>query len=113
MYISPYVIGWISLVAAVLLTFFFPLGREHARHFISQLFIFVLFIVAAFILIPSAWLGSDAAVKSIVLGVIVGVIAVLYRDVRRFFRFFQGKVYRISHPYYWYQRAFRRLWRQH
>ena len=111
MYISPYIIGWISLVAAVLLTFFFPLGREHARHFISQLFIFGLFIVAAFILIPSAWFGSGAAVKSIVIGVIVGLIAVLYRDVRRFFRFFRGKVYRVSHPYYWYERAFRRMWR--
>ena len=37
-----------------------------------------------------------------------GLLAVLYRDVRRFVRYFRGKVYRVTHPYYWYGRYYRR-----
>jgi hypothetical protein len=44
----------------------------------------------------------------ILIGLGLGLLAVLYRDVRRFARYFRGKIYRMTHPYYWYGRYYRR-----
>jgi hypothetical protein len=107
MFISQPLIGWGCLALAIVLTLFFPLGRQSASHTISSLAIIVLFVIAAYNLItvemiPETW-------KVIAIGLGAGVIAVVIRDVFRFFRFFHGKIYRVTHPYYWYSRAFRSL----
>ena len=105
MYIDPRVFGLICLVAGLLLTFVYPLGHQRGSHAISEIILLILFMVAAWNLIPSAWVPDNLGVLAI--GFAVGVLAVIYRDVRRFFRFFHGKIYRMSHPYYWYGRMFR------
>ena len=109
MFISVTVIGWICLAAAVLLTFFYPLGQLHRSHVISQATMFICWVIAAYILIPFEWVPQDQGWKAILIGAIAGLIAIAFRDIRRFFRFFSGKLYRMSHPYYWYSRAFRSL----
>ncbi len=106
MYIDQRVLGLVCLLGAIALTFFYPLGQRRGSHLISEIILIGLFGVAAYNLIPSAWVPSDLGVLAIGLG--VGLVAVIYRDVRRFFRFFHGKIYRMSHPYYWYGRMFRR-----
>jgi hypothetical protein len=112
MFIAITVLGWICLAAAILLTFFFPLGQLHRSHVISQAAMFICYVVAAFILVPYEWVPQDQGWKALIVGAIVGLIAIIFRDIRRFFRFFHGKIYRMSHPYYWYSRAFRSLARR-
>jgi hypothetical protein len=111
MYIDPRVFGVICLILALLLTFVYPLGQRRGSHAISEIILVILFMVAAYALIPSAWVPNDLVVLAIGFG--VGLVAVIYRDVRRFFRFFRGKIYRMSHPYYWYGRMFRRRRRRY
>ena len=106
MYIDPRIFGLICLVAGLLLTFVYPLGQRRGNHALSEILLLILFVVAAYALIPSAWVPNDLVVLLIGFG--LGLVAVIYRDVRRFFRFFRGKFYRMSHPYYWYGRMARR-----
>lgn len=106
MYIDQRALGVLCLIGGLLLTFVYPLGQRRGSHLISEIILIILFVIAAYNLIPSAWVPSDLGVLAI--GFVVGLIAVIYRDVRRFSRFFRGKVYRMSHPYYWYGRMFRR-----
>ena len=106
MYIDPRVFGLLCFIAGMLLTFVYPLGQRRGNHALSEIILLALFMAAAYALIPSAWVPDDLGVLAIGLG--VGLLAVIYRDVRRFFRFFRGKIYRMSHPYYWYGRMFRR-----
>jgi hypothetical protein len=112
MFISITVLGWICLAAAILLTFFYPLGQLHRSHVVSQAAMFICYVVAAFILIPYDWVPQDQGWKALIIGALAGLIAIIFRDIRRFFRFFHGKIYRMSHPYYWYSRAFRSLSRR-
>lgn len=109
MFISITILGWICLAAAILLTFFYPLGQLHRSHLVSQAAMFICYVVAAFILIPYNWIPQSEGWKALAVGAIAGLIALVFRDIRRFFRFFNGKIYRMSHPYYWYTRAFRSL----
>ncbi len=106
MYLDWRVIGVICLIGGLLLTFVYPLGRRSGNHVLSEILLLVLFVVAAYNLIPTTWVPNDVVVIAIGLG--VGLLAVFYRDVRRFIRYYQGKFYRMSHPYYWYGRMFRR-----
>ncbi len=106
MYIDPRIFGLICLVAGLLLTFVYPLGQRRGNHALSEILLLILFVVAAYALIPSTWVPNDLVVLLIGFG--LGLVAVIYRDVRRFFRFFRGKIYRMSHPYYWYGRMARR-----
>ena len=108
MFISQTAIGWVCLIAGLLLTFAFPLGQRRGHHIISEIVLMILFIVAAYNLIPVQWIPESETWKVIAVGAGVGLIAVIIRDVRRFFHYFHGKVYRMSQPYYWYGRAFRR-----
>jgi hypothetical protein len=107
MFISQPLIGWSSFALALVFTLFFPLGRQSASHTISSIAIVVLFVIAAYNLITVEMIPETWQVLAIGLG--AGLIAVIIRDIRRFFRFFHGKVYRVTHPYYWYSRAFRSL----
>jgi hypothetical protein len=109
MFISVSIIGWVCLITAVLMTLFYPLGRLHRNQLISQAFIFVCWVIAAYILIPYQWVPQEEGWKAILIGIIVGAIAIIYRSIRRFLRFFTGKIYRVTHPYYWYSRALRSM----
>jgi hypothetical protein len=108
MFISQGVIGWGALILGLALTFFFPLGQRRGNHLISELILILLFVTAAYNLIPVEWVPRGEDWKVIVIGLGAGLIAVIIRDIRRFFRFFHGRLYRMSHPYYWYSRAFGR-----
>jgi hypothetical protein len=57
---------------------------------------------------PVTWIPVGETWKVVLIGLGLGLLAVLYRDVRRFVRYFRGKVYRVTHPYYWYGRYYRR-----
>ncbi len=100
MYISPVVMGLAALALGVLLALFLPLGRARSNHLVSTLVIFGLF-VAAGVLLFREWLGWQA----LIVGVGLGLLAVLYRGLRRWLRYFQGAAYRATHPYYWYGRV--------
>ncbi len=103
MYISPVVIGLSALVVGILLTLFLPLGRARSNHLVSTLIIFALCVAAGFLLLG----GLLDAPWPLAIGVGLGLLAVLYRGLRRWLRYFRGVVYRTTHPYYW----FGRMWR--
>jgi hypothetical protein len=107
MFISIAIIGWICLIVAILMTLFYPLGQLRRNQIISQSAIFVLWVIAAYILIPYEWVPQDQGWKAILIGVLAGLIALLIRNGLRVYRFFTGKVYRVTRPYYWYNRALR------
>ncbi len=96
------------MIGAIGLTFAWPLGSERRGHLISSLLILALFVIGVYNLIPVTWIPVEETWKVIAIGLGLGLLAVLYRDVRRFLRFFRGKVYRATHPYYWYGRYYRR-----
>ena len=109
MFISQPLIGWGCLFLGIVLALFFPLGRQSASHTISSIAIIVLFVIAAFNLITVEMIPETETWKVLAIGLGAGLMAVIIRDIRRFFRFFHGKVYRVTHPYYWYSRALRGL----
>jgi hypothetical protein len=106
--ISQSVFGVLCLVGALVLTFAWPLGRRSNGHIFLSLCIIVLFVLAAYNLIPVTWIPVGETWKVILIGLGLGLLAVIYRDVRRFVRFFRGRVYRVTHPYYWYGSYYRR-----
>ncbi len=106
--INQSLFGGLCLIGAIVLTFAWPLGRERRSHVISALVIVALFVIGLYNLIPVTWVSESETWKVILAGLVLGGLAVLYRDIRRFARFFHGKVYRMTHPYYWYGRYYRR-----
>jgi hypothetical protein len=103
MYVSPAAIGLGALALGIMLALFFPLGRARGNHLVSTLIIFALFAVACFLLLR----GVLNSPWPLAIGVGLGLVVVLYRALRRWLRYFQGVVYRTTHPYYW----FSRMWR--
>jgi len=108
MFISQPVIGLACLIGGLILTFAWPLGRHSSGHIILSVSIVILFVLAAYNLIPVTWIPVADTWQVILIGLGAGLLCVLYRDVRRFVRFFHNKVYRMTHPYYWYGRYNRR-----
>ena len=106
--INQSLFGVLCLIGAVVLTFAWPLGAQRRHHLISALVILVLFVIGVYNLVPVTWIPVEETWKVIVIGLVLGGLAVIYRDVRRFLRFFRGRVYRVTHPYYWYGRYYRR-----
>jgi hypothetical protein len=102
------VFGVLCLVGAIALTFAWPLGSRRGNHILLSIVIVVLFVLAAYNLIPIAWIPKTDTWKVILIGLGLGLLAHFYRDVRRFVRYFRSKVYRVTHPYYWYGRYDRR-----
>lgn len=102
--ISQTLLGFLCLVGGLALTFLYPLGRKNGSHLVGNLIIVALFVTAAFNLIPVTLIPSD--VIMILLGLLAGGLAVAYRSVRRWVRYFKGVVKRRTSPYYWYQRAY-------
>jgi hypothetical protein len=108
MYVSQPVFGLACLIGGLILTFAWPLGRRSGGHIFLSLSIIVLFVLAAYNLISAKWIPVADTWKVILIGLGAGLLCVLYRDVRRFLRFFHSRVYRMTHPYYWYGRYYRR-----
>jgi hypothetical protein len=108
MYVSQPVIGLACFIGGLLLTFAWPLGRRSSGHVFLTISIIILFVLAAYNLIPVTWIPVAESWQVILIGLGVGLLCVLYRDVRRFLRYFRGKLYRMTHPYYWYGRYDRR-----
>ncbi len=106
MYISQEIFGLGCLIGGLILTFAWPLGPRRGNHILLSIAIVALFILAAYNLIPVTWIPDTGLV--ILIGFGVGLLCVLYRDTRRFLRYFHNKVYRMTHPYYWYGRYYRR-----
>ncbi len=106
--INQSVFGILCLIGALALTFGWPLGSRRGGHILLSIVIIVLCVLAAYNLIPVTWIPVGETWKVILIGLGAGLLAVIYRDVRRFLRFFHGRVYRMTHPYYWYGRYYRR-----
>jgi len=68
----------------------------------------VLSVPAAYNLISVTWIPVSETWKLILIGLGLGLLAMLYRDVRRSARYFRGKVCRVTQPYSWYGRYYRR-----
>ena len=96
------------LIGAGILTFAWPLRPRRSNHLLLSISIVILSVLAAYNLIPVTWIPLSETWKVILIGLGLGLLAVFYRDVRRFARYFRGKVYRMTHPYYWYGRYYRR-----
>jgi len=102
---SNTLVGLLCLAGAILLAFFYPLGRKDGQHLFFNLAIIVLFVVAAFNLITGEIIESDVTV--LLIGLVAGAAAALIRSFRRWVKFYQGVVARRASPYYWYRRAYR------
>lgn len=103
-------VGLACLLAAIGLTLFWPLGQARRGHLLSEIIILVLFVAAGGFL----WAGqlipeSLSWEASMGIGGIVGIVAIVFRDVRRWVRHFQYEAYKWTHPYYWYGRVGRAM----
>ena len=99
-------VGIVCLLAAIAITFFWPLGPSRRNHVFSEIMLVVLFVAAAGFL----WAGgiipeSVSWLTSLFVGLVVGIVAVVFRDVRRFIKHFRYETYKWTHPYYWYGRV--------
>ena len=103
-------VGIVCLLAAIAITFFWPLGSSRRNHVFSEVVLVALFVAAAGFL----WAGglipeSVPWLTCLFIGLIVGIVAVVVRDVRRFIRHFRYQTYKWTHPYYWYGRVGRAM----
>jgi hypothetical protein len=104
------VMGIMCLLAALGITFFWPIGPSRRNHLAGELVLIVLFVAAGGFIFASGWLPDSVSwFGAMGLGLIVGIIAVVFRDVRRFINHFRYQAYKYTHPYYWYGRAGRAM----
>ena len=99
-------VGIVCLLAGLGITFLWPLGPSRRNHVLGEIVIVALFVAAGGFL----WAGglipeSISWEASMIAGGIIGLVAVVFRDVRRFIRHFRYETYKWTHPYYWYGRV--------
>lgn len=99
MTIPPVLIGIACIVAGLLLTFVLPIQR---RRFSNQLWDFI---TLALFVAGSALINYFDLLRNLVIGALVGFVAILIRDFRLWVVRFKGQVYGRSHRYHWYGRA--------
>jgi len=103
-------VGIVCLLAVIAITFFWPLGPSRRNHLVSEIVILVLFVAAGGFIYASGWLPESVSwLGAMGLGLTVGVVAVVFRDVRRFVNHFRYETYKYTHPYYWYGRVGRAM----
>jgi drug/metabolite transporter (DMT)-like permease len=100
MTIPSWALGWGSLALALALTFVFPIQRGRFWNQFWDLATLALFVTAA------AAINYWDALSNWGVGLLAGIIAILIRDFRLWKVRFQGQVYRVTHPRYWYGRAY-------
>jgi hypothetical protein len=99
MFIPPLFLGLVCLFAGLMLTIGLPIQRGRFRNQLWD------FITLALIAGGFWWLNVWDVVSNLVVGLLVGLAAVLVRDFRLWITRFKSQVYRRSHRYYWYGRA--------
>ena len=103
-------VGIICLLAALAITFFWPIGPSRRNHLAGEIVIIVLFVAAGGFLYAGGWLPESVSwFAAMGIGLIVGIVGVVLRDVRRFIQHFRYQTYKYTHPYYWYGRAGRAM----
>jgi hypothetical protein len=108
--VSYPLVGIVCLLAAIAITFFWPLGPSRRNHLASEILILVLFVAAGGFIYASGWLPESVSwLGAMGIGFVVGIIAVVLRDVRRFIQHFRYQTYKYTHPYYWYGRVGRAM----
>lgn len=99
MTISPVLLGLVCVAIAVLLTFVFPIQRQR---FSNQLWDFItlgLFVAGLY------FVNYYDPPSNLILGGLIGAVAILIRDFRLWVARFKSQAYRRSHRYHWYGRA--------
>jgi hypothetical protein len=108
--LSHPLIGIICLLAGLGITFLWPLGQARGKHVLGEIVLLVLFVSAGGFIYASGWLPEHVSwFGAMGIGLGVGIVAVVYRDVRRFINHFRYETYKYTHPYYWYGRVGRAM----
>jgi hypothetical protein len=96
----PYpLFGMICLLLGVLLTIGFPIQR---RRIANQLWDFI---TLALFVLGLWWINYWDTLSNLGVGLIVGFVAIVIRDIRLWLARYRGQAYRRGHRYYWYGRA--------
>lgn len=83
-------VGIICLLAALGITLFWPIGSSWRNHLASEIVIIVLFVAAGGFLYASGWLPESVSwFGAMGAGLVVGIVAVVFRDVRRLTQHFR------------------------
>jgi type II secretory pathway component PulF len=100
MTIPTIVLGLGCIILGLLLTFIFPIQRGRFRNQLWDFITLALFVAGA-------WFVNyfDNALINLVIGALVGFVAILIRDFRLWVARFKGQMYGRSHRYHWYGRA--------
>jgi hypothetical protein len=69
------VFGIVCLIGALALTFAWPLGPRRGNHILLSIIIVVLFVLAAYNLIPVTWIPVGETWKVILIGLGLGLLA--------------------------------------
>ena len=78
-------VGIICLLAALGITFFWPIGPSRRNHLAGEIVIIVLFVGAGGFLYASGWLPESVSwFGAMGAGLVVGIVAIVFRAVRRF-----------------------------
>ncbi len=83
-------VGIICLLAALGITLFWPIGSSWRNHLVSEVVIIALFIAAGGFLYASGWLPESVSwFGAMGIGLVAGIVAVVFRDVRRLTQHFR------------------------
>jgi hypothetical protein len=107
MTIPPLLLGLGCTIFGLLLTFVFPIQRGRLGNQLWDLITLALYVAGAY------FINYYDLLSNLIIGAIVGFIAILIRDFRLWTVRFRDQVYRRSHRYYWYGRMWggrRRRW---
>ncbi len=99
MTIPPVLFGIGSVALGLLLTFVIPIQRRRLSNQVWDFITLALFVAGAY------FIGFFGLLSDLVIGAIVGFVAILIRDFRLWVVRFRGQTYRRSHRYHWYGRA--------
>ena len=77
-------IGITCLIAALVITLFWPVGSSWRNHLASEIVIIVLFVSAGGFIYANGWLPESVSwFGAMGAGLVVGILAVVFRGVRR------------------------------
>jgi hypothetical protein len=97
--IPTWILGLVSLALGIFFTFIAPPGRRATFALLDEAAVMGLFLFAAYCLWP---IDPNNGWNWLLPGLVLGVIAILIIEFRRFTRYFHNLQYRVRHPYFWY-----------